>query len=51
MNAVTVFLSPLRKNLPLLDVHLGTGGYINPTPEAVVDTGGPENTYTKNLVY
>ncbi len=36
---------------PLLDVHLGTGGYINPTPEAVVDTGGPENTYTKNLVW
>lgn len=36
---------------PLLDVHLGTSGYINPTPDETIDTGGPENTYTKNLVW
>lgn len=36
---------------PILDVHLGGSGYINPTPSEKIDTGGPENTYTKNLVW
>ncbi len=36
---------------PKIEVHLGTSGYINSTPNETIDSGGPENTYTKNPVW